>query len=905
MSSPYDIGETTVWVKDANAETGAFEWTMPWRVEKRLIPTRSLMGLSANGDASFRLLRRYRNDDVRDVYDVGAAVGSYVAITPNTDPPNDTDPATTENALWFGVITGREYTCLSVDDANQTQPDEVGTVTARGLGDLLDRVMVSGFRQEASDASPLGDVLRTAPQANITFALGHVVGNRTDVTLDGATMALFTRLPASMTQVDGSPSGFWTRKALLNHLIRFCKPDGVPPMTLNALTAAVLTDLDADERVTFDLSGVTFRGALDLLIPRSRGLVWSLWPRATSWAIFVDSLATTTTTYLHANATRTIDAKDCDLEAVDLSEEIVYDQVVCRGAPHVFCFSWGIADGNAEKGWGSTQETAYRAGASKHADGTTNSTYSSLTNPQKLQANREVRQAVYGDVFSRILLKASATGSVKHRGASSGTGGGSDSNAFPHVTWNGSATTVSSDNLDTSDETPYLPLARVMRTIPWQEGRASGGANTSDLRAVEAKLRPRYMTPRVFRYISGDTYKWTDLLAAGDSQPGPQVDVDDRSPALRVTYTPAELLAKGSWGTSSPVPTTPYSVDPDSDGTASDYRKLVFTTAMEADQRLEVSQLRSGVTAAGVRRPLILEDNKLQFWYVHAGTILGIRGDRTPDRLTAAVKVRDDYLSAQAWLEQTAAFALTTRTPATITLAHPDAKHVWAEVGELIDQVIERAPGSGDQTGRELYRRTLNSTVESVERIYAAEDGGAPRTVVRTMVADPPARFGLNVSPTGGGPTSQALGGSLPQAAMAAQAKSARNEREAQRLPVIPPKPALGSSSIYTLEIDRGNTLSDGSTLGIKWASPAPTTVPSLYDPTVTSSFVDGIGRATLRINGVSQGFVLVAHYTGNGSPLTLALFSGQVVLTSAATVTLPLSGDPTQTVTLYVPQTP
>lgn len=114
-----------------------------------------------------------------------------------------------------------------------------------------------------------------------------------------------------------------------------------------------------------------------------------------------------------------------------------------------------------------------------------------------------------------------------------------------------------------------------------------------------------------------------------------------------------------------------------------------------------------------------------------------------------------------------------------------------------------------------------------------------------------------------------------------------------------------GSSSLYTLEIDRGNTLSDGSTLGIKWASPAPTTVPSLYDPTVTSSFVDGIGRATLRINGVSQGLVLVAHYSGNGSPLTLALFSGQVVLTSAATVALPLSGDPTQSVTLYVPQTP
>lgn len=126
-----------------------------------------------------------------------------------------------------------------------------------------------------------------------------------------------------------------------------------------------------------------------------------------------------------------------------------------------------------------------------------------------------------------------------------------------------------------------------------------------------------------------------------------------------------------------------------------------------------------------------------------------------------------------------------------------------------------------------------------------------------------------------------------------------------QELAQRPIKPPKGSpSAIYTLDIDRGNTLSDGVTLGIKYAS-APSSVPSLYDPTVTSSFIDGVGRATLRINGVSQGFVLVAHYTGTGSPLQLALFQGQIVVSSPATVTLPLVSDATQSVTLYVPQSP
>ncbi len=116
---------------------------------------------------------------------------------------------------------------------------------------------------------------------------------------------------------------------------------------------------------------------------------------------------------------------------------------------------------------------------------------------------------------------------------------------------------------------------------------------------------------------------------------------------------------------------------------------------------------------------------------------------------------------------------------------------------------------------------------------------------------------------------------------------------------------AGGSSSLYTLTIDRGNTLSDGSTLGIKWTSPAPTTVPTLYDPTVDSSFIDGVGRATLKIDNVSLGLVLVAHYTGNGSSLTLAVWQNQIHATSPATITLPLASDPTQTVSLYVPHTP
>jgi hypothetical protein len=115
-----------------------------------------------------------------------------------------------------------------------------------------------------------------------------------------------------------------------------------------------------------------------------------------------------------------------------------------------------------------------------------------------------------------------------------------------------------------------------------------------------------------------------------------------------------------------------------------------------------------------------------------------------------------------------------------------------------------------------------------------------------------------------------------------------------------------GSVALYQLYIIGGNTLSDSVTDGIVYEAAGLVEVPDLYDPDIDTTFIDGIGRAELYINGVAEASnVLVAHYDGNGGPLVRALFADQVVLTTASTVTLPLDSDPTQTVTLYVPASP
>jgi hypothetical protein len=55
----------------------------------------------------------------------------------------------------------------------------------------------------------------------------------------------------------------------------------------------------------------------------------------------------------------------------------------------------------------------------------------------------------------------------------------------------------------------------------------------------------------------------------------------------------------------------------------------------------------------------------------------------------------------------------------------------------------------------------------------------------------------------------------------------------------------------------------------------------------------------------MQTGYVLVGSWSGNGSPITLALVQNQTVATSARTNALPLATDASQTVAVYIPAAP
>lgn len=102
------------------------------------------------------------------------------------------------------------------------------------------------------------------------------------------------------------------------------------------------------------------------------------------------------------------------------------------------------------------------------------------------------------------------------------------------------------------------------------------------------------------------------------------------------------------------------------------------------------------------------------------------------------------------------------------------------------------------------------------------------------------------------------------------------------------PDPIIAPRAPYlTVTIVGGNTLETGQN-GVIYAGTVES-VPSAYDPDVTSSFVDGIGRGTLYINQIAQsGYVLVVN-DDRGS-FRNALIADDVVWVGDA-VAIPVAG--------------
>ncbi len=120
-----------------------------------------------------------------------------------------------------------------------------------------------------------------------------------------------------------------------------------------------------------------------------------------------------------------------------------------------------------------------------------------------------------------------------------------------------------------------------------------------------------------------------------------------------------------------------------------------------------------------------------------------------------------------------------------------------------------------------------------------------------------------------------------------------QDEDRARRPLWVPPS---GVPYLF-VNIVGGNTLDSGED-GVKYKDTTIATVPSAYDPDVTSSFIDGIGRGTLYRNGVAQGMVLVVNDPRGVN--RNAVLAGENPYTGSF-VDIPVSGGGGATVRAYV----
>lgn len=113
----------------------------------------------------------------------------------------------------------------------------------------------------------------------------------------------------------------------------------------------------------------------------------------------------------------------------------------------------------------------------------------------------------------------------------------------------------------------------------------------------------------------------------------------------------------------------------------------------------------------------------------------------------------------------------------------------------------------------------------------------------------------------------------------------------------------------YLRIIDGQTVYSSGAVTyyGINKFGGALATVPSIYDPNGVGSTAGlftattGIGRAVLYTNGIAQSSLVLVAFD-SASPISSGPLLELDFAVSTTTKSIPLSGDPTQSITAYVP---
>ncbi len=918
------LNRPRVWVMQATKDgVGNYLFPLTWKswVEcRRLIAKSDVCLPGGMGRAEFGLLRSTVVDDVHantfvwPDTTVPIVPGCWICVS-NGDTLSGNAPRP-QDVKWFGFID--EVSGLQLQGTTEME----GKVTALEIGHMFDRIIPHGWAQESPSTIGYPSALGSPPPANLAGRFdGDIIGNAVAATDgNGRSIYLFQGKPESC---GNAASQYFTRWRLLRHMLYLCAPgafgnavwstlcadasDAVDPSDTTKI-AGYLNDTAIPE--SFTVAGVTFKGMLDTLIPRNQSLGW--YPAVTSngttfsiqiYIYLINDSANYRMPYFGNGGAYTSLSIDATVDPVvrlerRTSSDDMPDEILVEGSNIVLGFSASHKDGNHTTGWAATQQTDYKT-AAKGVTG-----YSALTTDQKRDRNRALRQSqALHDVLTRYRITVEDQGGGSATTGiffceNSGLGTGAKNPVFQNVVYDKDAHVTRFGYSLGSDGTaspssitrlPYIPTATLTRTLPWIEGIiATSGA---DSRPIFSRPWPTFLKPRVFYYDETQPVglQWTDLLAhGGQKRPTPHLDIDDRGPALRIVYDKPERLGSGIISTTADDVTDglyDIELDPPVAGlNFFDWTKLVVTVGMASDQRVSARRLRPGIRSdADIRRTITVRDEKLQCWIMLKGSIIGLKSDGTPDRVTATRSdsvhyvTRSDFGKAERMADRLAAWGFRRRNAVTLTLMRPDNAPSWAYIGAPIGTITERA--ADFNTGNAAVSITSSTVVERVERVW----GSAPRLIVETNMPAQP-ESGGGTAPTSGGPVSMTLGGTIPQAVQATQTQAIVQQANSQRVPLIvgtAGAPDPGLVQVTVASSINNKALAYSSLRGLYFDTSATPLTPAsplaaAYNPLAPVPITDkGIAYATVTLTGAPCLLVNRPINDALGNIVSLPVLSG------------------------------
>ncbi len=306
-----------------------------------------------------------------------------------------------EVIIWTGVIPAQSFKLLGSRERNgETVRTSDQTLRAHSLDWLLETRLDGAWVEPVGGGAPKW--LGWMPAFNQRHKHGgNIVGNR-------STDMVECEPGKGSTYIFAKDGETWDNWAIILYLLKHYQKNNGPVFDLGGTDEI----LDAMGKMSgiYDFNSMTLRGALNVLMNRSRGFTWTykMGTRINEEEeevehITIEPLSLLDEPISFGDVTMPASSQKISVAMwedpainVNISEDIsrTFDELVIRGARMKSCCSLRYEDGLLEAGWSAAEETAYKD-AAKNTEG-----YGELEDDEKKKFNDKFRSA---DRFDRVF----------------------------------------------------------------------------------------------------------------------------------------------------------------------------------------------------------------------------------------------------------------------------------------------------------------------------------------------------------------------------------------------------------------------------------------------------------------------------------------------------------------------